>query len=114
MSLASSIYSFNAFNDIFPNGMLRCLFPDLQVTNPSSKFTSSIFNEIISVTLIPVAYANSSIALSLIPFKSISLGCSNKSSTSSAVNTLGTLFSTFGALTSFVGSSLIFFFLATN
>ena len=114
MSLASSIYSFSAFSDIVPNGILRCLFPDLQTTYPSSKLTSSIFNDIISVTLIPVAYANSNIALSRIPFKSISFGWFNNNSTSFAVNTLGTLFSIFGDCICSVGSAFTFLFFNTN
>ncbi len=44
-SLASSTYSFNAFNDIVPKGIVLCLFPVLQVTYPSSKLTSSIFKD---------------------------------------------------------------------
>ena len=86
------MYSFSAFNDNFPNGIILGLFACLQFTYPSSKLTSSISNDIISVTLIPVAYANSSIALSLIPFKSMSFGCSNNNSTSLEVKTHGTLF----------------------
>ena len=74
---------------------------------------SSISNEIISVTLIPVAYANSSIALSLVPFKSMSFGWSNNNSTSFDVNTHGTLFSTFGDCIFLVGSFFTFpFFIA--
>ena len=94
--LASCKYSCNAFWHIFPRGIVLSLAPFLQTTYPSPRLISSTFNEIISVTRIPVAYANSNIALSLVPFKSISFGCSNKSSTSFAVKTLGTLFSIFG------------------
>ena len=65
-------------------------------------------NDIISVTLIPVAYANSNIALSLVPFKSTSFGCSKSNSTSFDVNTLGAFFSTFGDCIPSVGSCLIF------
>ena len=72
--------------------------------NLFSKSTSSTFNDIISVTLIPVAYANSSIALSLVPFKSTFFGWSNNNATSLDVNTLGTLFSIFGDEIPSVGS----------
>ena len=74
---------------------------------------SSISNDIISVTLIPVAYANSSIALSLIPFKSMSFGCSSNNSTSLDVNTHGAFFSTFGDCMFFVGSFFTFPFFNT-
>ena len=86
----------------------------MQITYSSSRFISSTFSEIISVTRIPVAYANSNIALSLVPFKSISFGCSSRSSTSFAVKTLGTLFSIFGDCIFSVGSLLIFPFLTKN
>ena len=47
-------------------------------------------------TLQSVAYANSSIALSRIPFKSIFFGWSNNNSISDDVKILGAFFSTFG------------------
>ena len=108
------MYSFKAFNDNEPSGIFLCFEPDLQITYPSSRFTSSIFKEIISVTLIPVAYANSSIALSLIPFKSTSWGCSSSNSTSFEVKILGTRFATFGDWILTVGSLFISFILIKN
>ena len=45
---------------------------------------------------IPIVYANSSIALSLIPFKSMQFGCSSNNSTSFEDKIFGAFFSIFG------------------
>ena len=72
--LELSKYSTNASFDILPKGTTLLLYPSLHTTYESTKLTSFKSKFIISETFIPVAYANSNIALSLMPFKSFDLG----------------------------------------
>ncbi len=79
----------------------------LQVIKPIDIFTSSYLRFISSVTLIPVAYISSSIALSLMLLMLVPSVALRKLSTSSIVKTVGIFFSTLGDLMPAAGSSLI-------
>ncbi len=110
-----SIYTFNAACAFLPSGTMRSLLPlPKHFTKPTSIFKSLIFKLINSDTLAPVAYNNSSIALSLIPKGSLVSGSVINFSTSATPSTSGMHFHNFGESSTLVGSCFIFCSLNKN
>ena len=96
-SLPSVIYLTKAFFASEPKGTILSFFLSWQTTYSCARFTSSIFRVINSVTLIPVAYKSSNIALSLNSLGEFLDGCSNNASTWLTVKISGTFLIILGA-----------------